>query len=67
MPKSSSDDTAVIIGVFSRVKDDRRDALKRCGEDFAKPTVYTLVTKYLTWIKDNMKPGMKIASLSVFS
>merc|ERR1712161_65582 len=46
MAKSSSDDTAVIIGAVSH-------GLGYCGEK-TKPAVYAKVTKYLDWIKANM-------------
>jgi secreted trypsin-like serine protease len=46
MPKSSSDDTAVIVGAVSH-------GMGKCGEKGA-PAIYARVTKYLDWIKANM-------------
>ena len=44
--KSSSDDTAVVIGAVSH-------GMGYCGEK-GKPAIYAKVTKYLDWIKANM-------------
>ena len=44
--KSSSDDTAVIVGVVSH-------ANGKCGSK-GNPGIYAKVTKYLDWIKANM-------------
>jgi transmembrane serine protease 9 len=46
MAKSSSDDTAVIVGAVSH-------GMGKCGEKGA-PAIYARVTKYLDWIKANM-------------
>merc|ERR1711935_906478 len=46
MAKSSSDDTAVIVGAVSQ-------GMGKCGEKGA-PAIYARVTKYLDWIKANM-------------
>ena len=46
MAKSSSDDTAVVIGAVSH-------GMGYCGEK-GKPAIYAKVTKYLDWIKANM-------------
>jgi secreted trypsin-like serine protease len=46
MPKSSTDDTAVIVGAVSH-------GMGKCGEKGA-PAIYARVTKYLDWIKANM-------------
>ena len=46
MAKSSSDDTAVVVGAVSH-------GMGYCGEK-GKPAIYAKVTKYLDWIKANM-------------
>ena len=47
IPKSSTDDTAVVIGVASFTG-------SRCGKP-KYPGVYTYVTKYIDWIKPKME------------
>ena len=47
IPKSSTDDTAVVIGVSSF-------GPKICGSK-GLPSIYTYVTKYIDWIKPKME------------
>ena len=50
VPKSSSDDTAVVIGVTSWVIGTKH---RRCDGDF--PAMFADVINYLNWIKPKME------------